>query len=115
MIDIIYGENSTKKKEILSTLKENLKNIFNISVKDFVILVKNSPILLFPVFDLLRNIRNNTLGKYKRDFGLRCLDISSFFFICFFHTFLFVYVVVFFFILFHVFLSFFCSIECYKI
>lgn len=65
MIEVIYRESDLKVMSVLNVLIDNIGQCESITVDDFVVLVKNLPSLLYPVFDLIKAVRERTLGERR--------------------------------------------------
>lgn len=50
-------------QQVVHALNSHMGKKRSVHISGFITLSKDFPILLFPVFDLLRNSRNNTLGE----------------------------------------------------
>ena len=65
MIEVIYRESDLKTMSVLNVLIDNIGKCESITIDDFVVLVKNLPSLLYPVFDLIKAVRERTLGEKR--------------------------------------------------
>ena len=58
MVQVIWGDSSKSNREVVRALESN-----SVDKNTFMTLSRDFQTLLFPVFDLLRSARNNTLGE----------------------------------------------------
>lgn len=65
MIEVIYRESDQKNLTVLNVLIDNIGKCETVSIDDFVVLVRNLPSLLYPVFDLIKAVRQRTLGEKR--------------------------------------------------
>lgn len=65
MIEVIYRESDQKNLTVLNVLIDNIGKCEIVSIDDFVVLVRNLPSLLYPVFDLIKAVRQRTLGEKR--------------------------------------------------
>jgi hypothetical protein len=65
IIELIYRESDQKNMSILNVLLNNIGKRESVSQEDFVVLVRSIPSLLYPVFDLIKAVRQNTLGEKR--------------------------------------------------
>lgn len=65
MVHIIWGDNAKKNVQVVHALNSHMGKKRSVHVSGFITLTKDFPILLFPVFELLRISRKNTLGEFR--------------------------------------------------
>jgi hypothetical protein len=65
IIEVIYRESDQKNMSILNVLLNNIGKRESVSLEDFIVLVRSIPSLLYPVFDLIKAVRQNTLGEKR--------------------------------------------------
>ena len=65
MIEVIYRESGKNNLSVLNCLLENIGRNPNISIDEFILLVRKLPSLLYPVYDLIRSVRHRTLGEKR--------------------------------------------------
>ena len=65
MIDVIYRECVKENLHVLNCLLENIGRQPTVSIDEFVVLVRNLPSLLHPVYELIRAVRDRTLGEKR--------------------------------------------------
>lgn len=65
MVHVIWGNHTNHNTQLVHALNSHMGKGHSVDLKGFIILSKNFPILLFPIFDLLRNARCRTLGERR--------------------------------------------------
>lgn len=65
MIEVIYRESDQKNLTVLNILIDNIGKLEHVTIDDFVVLVRSLPSLLYPVFDLIKAVRQRTLGEKR--------------------------------------------------
>ena len=65
IVEVIHRESDQKNLTVLNVLLDNIGKRESVSTEDFVILVRNIPSLLYPVFDLIKTVRQKTLGEKR--------------------------------------------------
>lgn len=65
MVHIIWGDKSKSNHQVVHALNSHMGKKKSVDLKGFITLSRDFPILLFPIFDLLRVARNHTLGEAR--------------------------------------------------
>lgn len=65
IVEVIHRESDQKHLTVLNILLDNIGKRESVSNEDFVLLVRNIPSLLYPVFDLIKAVRQKTLGEKR--------------------------------------------------
>jgi Ca2+-binding EF-hand superfamily protein len=65
MVNIIWSDNTKSNQQVVHALESHIGKNKSINVNGFIILTNSFPILLFPIFNLIRIFRKNTLGEMR--------------------------------------------------
>ena len=65
IVEVIHRESDQKHLTVLNVLLNNIGKREFVSTEEFVVLVRNIPSLLYPVFDLIKAVRQKTLGEKR--------------------------------------------------
>lgn len=63
MVQVIWGDRSKSNKQVVDALNSHMGKRNSVDAKAFITLSNDFPILLLPIFDLLRTARKHTLGE----------------------------------------------------
>jgi Ca2+-binding EF-hand superfamily protein len=65
MVNVLWSNNAKSNQQVVHALESHMGKKKSVDVKDFIILTNSFPILLFPIFNLIRLFRKSTLGKRR--------------------------------------------------